>query len=57
MISIYNEMGARVYEMKDFHVNGTARQYIELPNPTSGMYTLVLSGNKQTTTRKLFVSK
>jgi trimeric autotransporter adhesin len=56
-INVYNEMGIRVFEMRNFHVDGKAQQYIDLLNPATGMYTLVLSGNHQTTTRKLFVSK
>jgi hypothetical protein len=56
-IFVYNDLGVRIYEMGEFHVNGKAQQYIDLMNPPAGMYTLVLAGDRQTITRKLFVSK
>jgi hypothetical protein len=56
-ISIYNNLGIKVYEEAGIHVNGKAQQYVDLKNASNGMYTLVLTGNHQTITRKLFVSK
>jgi hypothetical protein len=56
-IFVYNDLGVRIYEMREFHVNGKTQQYIDLMNPPAGMYTLVLAGDRQTITRKLFVSK
>jgi hypothetical protein len=56
-ITIFNDMGVRIYESTDFHVNGKAQQSIDLVNTPAGMYTLVLSGNQETITRKLFVTR
>ncbi len=55
-ICVYNDMGIRVFEMQNFHVDGKSRQFIDLRNPSAGIYTLVLSGQDQTLTRKVFVS-
>ncbi len=56
-INVYNNLGIRVYEMTDFHVNGKAQQTIDLENPSYGIYTMVFTGGNQTIIRKILVSK
>jgi hypothetical protein len=56
-INVYNDLGVKVYEMKDFHVNGKAQQTIDLLNPSKGIYTVVFQGGNQTVIRKVLVTK
>jgi hypothetical protein len=56
-INVYNDLGVKVYEMKDFHVNGKAQQTIDLLNPSKGIYTVVFKGGNQTVIRKVLVTK
>lgn len=56
-IFIYNEIGIEVYKKADFQVIGNARLFIDLVNPSNGMYTMLLAGERRTITRKLFVTK
>lgn len=57
VISVFNEMGMKVYEMKDVRVDGKAQQAIDLNNPARGVYTVVFRGNEQTVIRKVLVTK
>jgi hypothetical protein len=54
---VFNNLGIKVYEMRDIHVNGKAQQNIELANPTMGIYTIVLQGNNHSVIRKVLVTK
>jgi trimeric autotransporter adhesin len=56
-VNVYNNLGVKVYEMKDFHVNAKAERAINLENPSSGIYTVVLTGGNQTIIRKILVSR
>jgi hypothetical protein len=56
-ISVYNELGMRVYEMKDINVSEKAQLDVDLNNPSRGIYTVVFQGNDQTVIRKVLVTK
>jgi hypothetical protein len=56
-IGVYNEMGMKVYEMKDIRVDGKVQQVIDLNNPAMGIYTVVFQGNNQTAIRKVLVTR
>jgi len=56
-VSVYNDLGIKVYEMREFHVNGKAQKTIELLNPSMGIYTVVFQGGNQTVIRKVLVTK
>jgi hypothetical protein len=56
-ISVYNELGSKIYEMNDVRVDGKAQQTIDLNNPGKGVYTVIFKGNDQTVIRKVLVTK
>ena len=56
-ISVYNELGMRVYEMKDINVSEKAQLDVDLNNPSRGIYTVVFQGNDQTVIRKVLVTR
>ncbi len=56
-ISVFNEMGMKVFEIKDVRVDGKAQQDIVLNDPATGIYTVVFQGNKQTAIRKILVTR
>jgi trimeric autotransporter adhesin len=56
-ISVYSDLGVKVYEKIDFHVDGKAQLPIDLNNPGKGVYTVIFKGNDQTVTRKVLVTK
>jgi hypothetical protein len=56
-ISVFNNIGVKVYEMKDFHANDAALLTIDLDNPSNGFYTVVFTGSDQTVIRKILVSR
>jgi len=55
-IKLFNDLGVKVYEMNDFHVDGKAEQDIDLHNPSTGIYTIIFQGNDQTVIRKVLVT-
>jgi hypothetical protein len=56
-ISVYNELGSKVFEQTGVNVDGKAQQAIDLNNPGRGVYTVIFKGNNQTVIRKVLVTK
>lgn len=56
-INIFNDLGVKVFELKNLKVVGKAQQSIDLGNPSTGIYTIVFQGNNQTAIRKVLVTK
>jgi hypothetical protein len=56
-ILVYNDLGVKVYEKHNIHVDGKLQQPIDLNNPGQGVYTVIFQGNDQTVTRKVLVTK
>jgi trimeric autotransporter adhesin len=54
-INIFNNLGVKVYEKKDFYVSGKAQQIIDLVNPSKGIYTIVFQGDNHSVIRKVVV--
>jgi hypothetical protein len=56
-INVYNNLGVKVFEKKDFFVSGKAQQIIDLVNPSKGIYTIVFQGENHSVIRKVVVTK
>jgi hypothetical protein len=56
-ISIYSILGEMVYEMKDIHVVGQKDLTIDMNQPVTGIYTVVVSSSNYQTIRKVIVNK
>jgi len=56
-ILVYNGLGIKVYESRDFRVKGKAQFSIELNNPTAGIYTTILQGKDRTIIKKVLVAQ
>jgi hypothetical protein len=55
-LQVYNAIGIKIYELNDIHVTGKIQQTISLENPSSGVYTVVLTGKGTVTRKKILVS-
>jgi len=56
-MQLFNSFGAVVYNNEKIEVNGTFRQYFDLSDLSSGMYTLVLRSENQQITKKIVINK
>jgi hypothetical protein len=56
-ISIYSNLGAQVFEMKNIHVNGHFDQVVDLRPAANGIYTLVIRNNGSHIVKKVIVNK
>jgi hypothetical protein len=54
-ISIYNNIGVKIYEIKDIRVNGYFEQIVELKQAVSGVYTIILRNSENQIVRKMIV--
>ena len=55
-VTVYNNLGVEVYQIRDLRVNGTVSEQITLQNPARGTYTVVFSNNQERIIRKVLVS-
>lgn len=56
-VTVYNNLGVAVHQIRDLRVNGTVSEQITLQNPAKGTYTVVFSNNNEQVIRKVLVSK
>jgi hypothetical protein len=56
-ITVFNDLGMKMYERTDIRVNGKFQQSIDLNNPATGVYTVVLQGDDHTVIRKILVTR
>lgn len=56
-ISLLNDLGIKVFELKDFNVDRKAQHFVDLLNPSTGVYTIVFRGSDQTVIRKILVTR
>jgi hypothetical protein len=56
-IQVYNDLGVKMYEKRDIRVKDKTQQSIDLNNPATGVYTVILQGNGQMVTRKILVTR
>jgi hypothetical protein len=54
-ILIYNQLGAKIYELKDVQVNGTFEKQVDLRPLASGFYTIVLRNKDKQMVKKFIV--
>jgi hypothetical protein len=56
-MEILNSFGAVVYQSDKLQVNGTFKQYFDLQDLSSGMYTLMLRSDSQKIVKKIVINK
>jgi hypothetical protein len=56
-IIVYNQIGARIYELTDLQVNGTIEKQIDLRPAAAGIYSVVLLNGGHKVVRKVLVNK
>jgi hypothetical protein len=56
-VTLYNELGLVVYELKELYVDGKSQQFISLTTISSGVYTIVFKGKEQVVIKKVLVTK
>ena len=56
-ISVYNQLGARIYELGDVMVKGTFERQIDLRPVAPGIYTVVFFNNEHKVVKKVIVNK
>ncbi len=54
-ISIYNNLGVNIYEMKDIRVNGHFEQVVALEHAVSGTYTIIIRNPDNLIVKKMIV--
>jgi len=55
-MEVLNSFGACVYKSNNLEVNGTLKQYFDLHDLSSGMYTLILKSDSQRIVRKIVIN-
>jgi len=55
-VTVYNNLGVDVYQIKDFRVNGSHSETIQLNNPSRGTYTVVFRSRNEVIIRKVLVT-
>jgi hypothetical protein len=56
-VSVYNNLGSRIHEVRDIRVNGRFDQVIDLQSTASGIYTVVIRSETGRIVRKVIVNK
>jgi hypothetical protein len=56
-ITVYNQLGAKIYELGDVRVNGTFEKQIDLRPIASGVYSVVFLNSEHKVVRKVIVNK
>jgi trimeric autotransporter adhesin len=56
-LKVYSSIGVKAYEKNALTVSGNAHLLVEIPNPSNGIYTVVLTGESLTVTRKILISR
>ena len=56
-IYIYNQIGAKIYELKDVQVNGTFEKQIDLRPVANGVYSVVFLNSVNKVVKKVLVNK
>ena len=54
-IAVYNQLGLKIYEVKDFPVNGNFSQVIDMRPAVPGIYMVVITNNDRQTVRKIII--
>ena len=55
-ITVYNQTGEKVYELKDVHFIGISRRYLDIGPVPNGIYSVVLSGPANIEVKKILIS-
>ena len=56
-IVIYNQLGAKIYELKDVQVNGTFEKQIDLRPVATGVYSVMFFNGEHKVVKKVLVNK
>jgi hypothetical protein len=56
-LSIFNNLGMKIYEARDIIVNGTLDKVVDLKPVSQGVYSVVLQGGKTNVEKKILVTK
>ncbi|MEI7897529.1 MAG: T9SS type A sorting domain-containing protein [bacterium] len=56
-IQVFNQLGTRIFELGDVHVNGTFEKQIDLRPVASGIYTVIFLNSEHKVVRKVVVNK
>ena len=56
-IMIFNQLGAKIYELKDVQVNGTFEKQVDLRPIATGVYSVVFFNSDHKVVRKVLVNK
>ena len=56
-ITVYNNLGAKIHEVKDVHVNGRFDQVIDLRPVGNGFYTVVISNGSNRVIKKMIINR
>jgi hypothetical protein len=56
-ISVYNNLGIKIYEDANVAVNGSLIRLIDLGLAPDGMYTVIITGNHETALKKFIVKR
>ena len=56
-IVVYNQIGAKIFELGDVHVNGTFEKQIDLRPVANGIYSVVFLNSEHKVVRKVLVNK
>lgn len=56
-ITIYNNLGQNIFELRDVEVNGNVQQTIDLRKAGNGIYTVVFQSNNHQVTKKVLINK
>ena len=56
-IEVYNQLGAKIFELNDVQVNGTSEKQIDLRPVANGIYSVVLRNSEHKVVKKVLISK
>jgi hypothetical protein len=56
-IIIFNQLGAKIYELKDVQVNGTFEKQIDLRPIATGVYSVMFLNSEHKVVKKVLVNK
>jgi hypothetical protein len=56
-ILVYNQLGSKIFELRDVQVNGTFEKQIDLRPVANGIYTVVFLNSAHKVVRKVLVNK
>jgi hypothetical protein len=56
-ITVFSNLGVRIYEVKDIHVNGQFDQVIDLRSTFTGIYTVVISNSVLKVVKKVVITR